>query len=169
MESCCILCSFYCCNTFSCNRHVEFDSTLLSPPPLSLSRRLIRLTSPNLNNIIVLGAIVLYLAGLAFFYPQGASRTGIIWGCNVSLLPYPSIPSLTPLPSCQSPPSLPSFISPFVSLPSPQLRAWTAALGFSACYGTLNVKMWRVYSICRNPRPSMSKSVSHAPKTYNFL
>ncbi|CAI8012827.1 Gamma-aminobutyric acid type B receptor subunit 2 [Geodia barretti] len=84
-------------------------------------RKLIRLTSPNLNNIIVLGAIVLYLAGLAFFYPQGASRTGIIWGCN--------------------------------------LRAWTAALGFSACYGTLNVKMWRVYSICRNPRPSMSKSL----------
>ena len=172
--------------------------------PLSptLSRRLIKLTSPNLNNIIVLGVVISYLSALTFFYPRGASTTGIAWGCNVSRscltqcpslippslsssLPHPLTPYYFPLPLSPSLSSslthsllLPSLIPSFFpsSLPLPpssltsplplplppslQLRAWSVSLGFSVCYGTLNVKMWRVYAICRNPKPSMSKTVS---------
>ena len=83
----------------------------LSP---SISYRLIRLSSPNLNNIICIGAIILYLDMILLVIPS-TDRTDVSVLCN--------------------------------------LNPWFTAIGYSLCYGTIVVKMFRVYYIYSNPSP----------------
>ena len=74
--------------------------------------RLIKLSSPKLNYIIGIGAIILYLAGIVAVIPSTDPDAVAVF-CN-----------LTP---------------------------WLAAIGYSLCYGTIVVKMARVYRIFTNP------------------
>jgi len=83
-------------------------------------RKLIRLTSPNLNYLIGFGVIVFNMAVYFFVYPQ-VPHSALLVICNI--------------------------------------RSWFASLGYSLCFGTINAKMWRVYYIFHNPKPSKMKKV----------
>lgn len=80
--------------------------------------RLIRLTSPKLNFLVGVGAIILYLNLYLFIFPVYDTTTAAVL-CN-----------LTP---------------------------WLTAVGYSLCYGTIVVKMTRVYYIFNNPTPKKAK------------
>jgi gamma-aminobutyric acid type B receptor len=75
-------------------------------------KRLIRLSSPNLNYLIGLGAIVLYL--------------------NVITLVIPTTNTLFAAVLCN-------------------INPWLISLGYSLCYGTIIIKMIRVWVIFNNP------------------
>ena len=76
--------------------------------------RLIRLSSPNLNYIICVGAVILYLDMILLVIPSTDERVVSIL-CNVN--------------------------------------PWFTSIGYSLCYGTILVKMFRVYYIYSNPSP----------------
>jgi gamma-aminobutyric acid type B receptor len=77
-------------------------------------RKLIRLSSPNLNYLICAGAIILYL--------------------DMILLVIPSTDMMVVTVLCN-------------------LNPWFTSIGYSLCYGTILVKMLRVYYIYSNPSP----------------
>jgi gamma-aminobutyric acid type B receptor len=77
-------------------------------------RKLIRLSSPNLNYIICVGAIILYLDMILLVIPS-TDRMVVSVLCN--------------------------------------LNPWFTSIGYSLCYGTIVVKMFRVYYIYSNPSP----------------
>ena len=74
--------------------------------------RLIKLASTNINYLIGIGAIILYIDIVIFVVPT-TDRNTVRAFCN-----------LTP---------------------------WLTAIGYSLCYGTILVKMARVYYIFNNP------------------
>ena len=74
--------------------------------------RLIKLASSQLNYLIAIGAIILYLDSVLFVIPSA--------GPNVAT----AICNITP---------------------------WLTAIGYSLCYGTILMKMARVYYIFNNP------------------
>ena len=80
--------------------------------------RLIKLASSQLNYLIAVGAIILYLDSVLFVIPSA--------GPNV----VTAICNITP---------------------------WLTAIGYSLCYGTILMKMARVYYIFNNP--SVNKKV----------
>ena len=82
------------------------------------THRLIKLTSPNLNLVIGVGAIILYVNLYLFIFPVTDPTTVAVL-CN-----------LTP---------------------------WLTAIGYSLCYGTIVVKMTRVYYIFNSPSPKKTK------------
>jgi gamma-aminobutyric acid type B receptor len=47
------------------------------------NHKLVRLSSPTLNYFIILGATLMYLASLGFFYPEGSSSTYITSLCSL--------------------------------------------------------------------------------------
>ena len=47
------------------------------------------------------------------------------------------------------------------------LEVWLTGFGYSLCYGTILVKMWRVYYIFNNPS-SQKKKVTHVGNTIAF-
>lgn len=73
---------------------------------------------------------------------------------SLPFYPPPLFPSSSPLPF-----PLPSPLSSPLSCSPPQIRPWFASLGYSLCFGTINAKMWRVYYIFHNPKPSKMKKV----------
>ena len=83
--------------------------------------RLVRLSSPNLNYIAVLGTIVLYLAIVLFVIPTPCAT--VIKALCIA-------------------------------------RLWFLSLGVSLAFGTIIMKMFRVYIIFRNPTPKRKKVVS---------
>ena len=68
-----------------------------------------------LNFLIILGAIIFYLAGIIFVIPTTDESA---------------------------------------SLALITARSWCLSLGYSFCYGTIIMKMCRVYYIVHNPRPN---------------
>ena len=80
--------------------------------------RLIRLSSPKLNNIIGFGVMVLYVAAVLFAIPTQSEAV-------VSRL-------------CVA-------------------RLWFLSLGVSLAFGTIIMKMFRVYIIFSNPTPKRKK------------
>ena len=83
--------------------------------------RLVRLTSPKLNLLIGVGAIILYI-DVYFTVVPTTNRDVVTFLCN-----------FTP---------------------------WLTAVGYSLCYGTIVVKMCRVYYIFNNP--STQKKMVHS-------
>ncbi|CAI8020636.1 Gamma-aminobutyric acid type B receptor subunit 1 [Geodia barretti] len=75
-------------------------------------KRLIRLSSPNLNYLIGLGAIVLYLNVITLVIPTTNTHFAAVL-CNIN--------------------------------------PWLISLGYSFCYGTIIIKMIRVWVIFNNP------------------
>lgn len=145
--------------------------------------RLIRLTSPNLNYLIIIGAVLLYLSTMGFFYPEGSSSTQIAWLCNVTFLVFcyvgtymmkdcrvcnnssiymyvcchsgyvnsfslGSIPTVTSLTVCYCVHSICLLFFGTIL----QLRTVLSSLGGSICYGTIYMKMYRVFYICTKAR-----------------
>ena len=53
---------------------------------LSMIFRLVRLTSPTLNYIIIVGAIVIYSSVYTYFYIPGATKDLMVIECSVSSL-----------------------------------------------------------------------------------
>lgn len=78
-------------------------------------RKYIRLTSPNLNYLIVLGCALLTISVYCYTYP--ALNENVLYGMCI-------------------------------------VRAYTQAVGYSLCFGTICAKMWRVYFIFHNPSPN---------------
>ena len=87
--------------------------------------RIVQISRPRLNYIIILGAILFYLTMILLAIPTS----------NKSV-----------------------FVGLLKTIP------WTMALGFSLCYGTIIMKMLRVYYIVSNPLPnkvSVARSWCH--------
>jgi gamma-aminobutyric acid type B receptor len=85
---------------------------------MTIFHRLIRLSSPKLNNIIIFGVVVLYIAAVLFAIPTQSKSV-------VSRL-------------CVA-------------------RLWFLSLGVSLAFGTIIMKMFRVYIIFSNPTPKRKK------------
>lgn len=124
------------------NSYTNCSFSDFSSSYLMFYRRLIRLTSPNLNNLIGIGAIILYFNIYVFVVPT-TNQTATAVLCNVS--PYSQSPQTS------------AFDDWFV-MPLLQFDSWLTAIGYSLCYGTIIAKMCRVYYIFRNP--SLKKKVS---------
>ena len=89
--------------------------SLLEFSPFSHYTRIIKISRPMLNYLIVLGAIIFYLAVILFVIPTTDKSA---------------------------------------SLALITARSWCLSLGYSFCYGTIIMKMCRVYYIVHNPRPN---------------
>ena len=89
------------------------------------------MTSPKLNNLIGIGAIVLYVNMILYAIPT-TSQTASSVLCNV-------LSHLSFIKSC-------IHVQLFL-----QLDPWLNAIGYSLCYGTILAKMCRVYYIFHNP------------------
>lgn len=103
---------------FSNKRYVMHDSLSLSlpcsihPPP---SNRIIQISRPRLNYLVILGAILFYISIIPFTIPTANEH---------------------------------------VILAMVKTRSWLLSLGFSFFYGTIIMKMFRVYYIVHNPLPN---------------
>ena len=73
--------------------------------------RLVRLTSPNLNYFIIVGAVVFYSSVYTFFYVPQTSWSLVVVVCNVSEENFPvcvfgflphNLKGFLQLPSCNS-------------------------------------------------------------------
>jgi gamma-aminobutyric acid type B receptor len=106
--------------------HGRHASCFLFSLSLSLSHhvhpslnRIIRISRPRLNYLILLGAVLFY----------------------VSMIPF----------------SIPTTNEPVI-LAMVKTRSWLLSLGFSFFYGTIIMKMFRVYYIVHNPLPNKVKA-----------
>ena len=106
--------------------------------------RLIRITSPNLNYLIGIGAIILYI-DISLSVTPSTNHKVVMVLCNVSLLKLIVLRIKISV-------KIESFV---------QLSLWFNAIGYSLCFGTIVVKMFRVYNIFNNPTPT-KKAVSCA-------
>ena len=77
--------------------------------------RIMQISRPRLNFLIILGAFLFYFTMILLAIPTRSKDV---------------------------------FLSLFKTVP------WTMALGFSLCYGTIIMKMFRVYYIVNNPLPN---------------
>lgn len=77
--------------------------------------RILQISRPRLNYLIILGAVLFYISMLFFAIPTRNPSTHL-------------------------------FLS--------KTQPWTISLGFSLCYGTVIMKMFRVYYIVHNPSPN---------------
>ena len=98
-----------------------------------LSCRYVKLSSPNLNHLIIVGAAILYTTVVLYVFSvndedQGQLQTVL---CNVSsiMLCY-------------------SQLHYFTSL---QIRQWLFSLGYTLCFAVILAKTWRIYYIFNNP------------------
>ena len=80
-----------------------------------LACRIMQISRPRLNYLIILGALLFYITIILFAVPTRDRDV---------------------------------FHGIFKTTP------WTIALGFSLCYGTIIMKMFRVYYIINNPLPN---------------
>ena len=87
-------------------------SLALSTPP---SNRIIQISRPRLNYLVILGAILFYISIIPFTIPTANEH---------------------------------------VILAMVKTRSWLLSLGFSFFYGTIIMKMFRVYYIVHNPLPN---------------
>ena len=101
--------------------------------------RLIRLTSPNLNYLIVVGAIILYIDISVSVAPTTDLKVVAIL-CNVSS----NIVHMYGEYRC-------TYKCSYLCI---QLAPWLNAIGYSLCFGTIVVKMFRVYYIFNSPTPT---------------
>ena len=101
-----------------CRTHTHIFSLSLLPyiyPSLSPSLyRIVQISRPRLNYLIILGGLLLYISQALYIIPTkdefGYHALGSVW-------------------------------------------AWTSSIGSSFCYGTIIMKMFRVYYVVHNPRP----------------
>ena len=100
--------------------------------------RLIRLSSPNLNYLIGLGAIVLYLNIITLVIPTTNTHFAAVL-CNVRTA-Y-------------------NYVDVLCLLCHNQINPWLISLGYSFCYGTIIIKMIRVWVIFNNPMQMKTVSI----------
>ena len=79
------------------------------------AHRILQISRPRLNYLIILGAFLFYISMLFFAIPTRNPSTYLILS---------------------------------------KIQPWTISLGFSLCYGTVIMKMFRVYYIVHNPSPN---------------
>lgn len=117
--------------------------------------RIVRLISPNLNYIIIVGAIFLYLSIIFFVFPT-TNPILVTFACHVSEKLHNII------------------IAPFKSIliiAFPQFRIWLQTLGYFMCFGTIVAKMWRIYFIFHHPRVKITnrKQMVYSLLKFNFM
>ncbi len=114
---------------------------------------MIRLTSPNLNYIIGVGAILLYVDVYLTVVPTKDKDTVTVL-CNVSML----LLLLTFVVVVKR-----AIAHLYVLILNiVQMTPWLTSLGYSLCFGTMLVKMARVYYIFNHPhvaKPSKASCV----------
>ena len=102
--------------------------------------RLIRLSSSNLNYLIGLGAIILYINIITFVIPaKGMVVASVLCNVGVKLILFHSI-----------------YISLLILT---KINPWLISLGYSFCYGTIIIKMIRVWVIFNNPMDLKTVSI----------
>ena len=101
-------------------------------------RRIIRLTSPNLNYFILLGALLLYM-GMYANVGLTTSFDLVTVQCHVRYIILLSI-------------DLSNYLLLHVILS--QFQTWLVFLGYALVLGTVIAKLWRVYHIFHNPTPA---------------
>ena len=95
-----------------------------------LACRLIRLTSPNLNYVILAGAALLYVDIFFVTLPRDNEKFATI-SCHVNL----------PLLNTAAD----------IVVTSLQITVLLTSFGYSLCFGTIMAKMMRIYYIFNNP------------------
>ena len=116
--------------------------------------RLIRLTSPNLNYIIVAGALCFYASVYFLLWPPNVPKDTVKGFCNVRTACFVCMYVCLYMYACIKNWIYQSLFHIF------QVSLWLAIIAFSLSFGTINAKMWRVYLICHKPKPTMKKTVS---------
>ena len=99
--------------------------------------RVVRLTSPNLNYFILVGALLLY-SGMYANIVLTTSTGLVIAQCHVRIADHVLIP-LTDNYSLH------------------QLQTWLVFLGYAFVLGTMIAKLWRVYHIFHDPTSTNKK------------
>ena len=101
--------------------------------------RYIKMSSPNMNNIILSGAMLAYFSIIVCGLSSYVSNfTALIWSCRVTL--YKATESLN---LCVFYPLYCCFF---------QIFNWSLALSFSLAFGAMFSKTWRVHKVFTNKR-----------------
>ena len=105
--------------------------------------RAVKLSSPNLNYLIVIGAALLFLCVYLYNYTvdsldQTALQTVV---CNVRQDAFQKVINY-------------SYRLLF------QLRQWLSAIGYTLCFAVILSKTWRIYYILSNPTKK-KKVIAH--------
>ena len=124
------------------------ELVLLNRVPLSC--RYVKLSSPNLNYIIIIGAAILYATVVLYVYSvndksQRQIQTII---CNVS-----NICTIVNALLCTS----------------LQIRQWSFSVGYTLCFAVILTKTWRIYYIFNNPTTKKKVSFVNYSATAKYF
>ena len=89
---------------------------------------MIKLSSPNLNYLVVAGAIILYTSVYLYIFSERAGLHDAL--CNVRKVKLNVVIFMIT-----------------------QLQQWTFSLGYNLCFAVILAKTWRIYHIFSNPAP----------------
>jgi len=114
---------------------------------LILICRVVRLSSPKLNYLIIAGALILYITLYLVVYPNnGSNPFAFEVICNVSHL------SVIRTIRCVT--HILYLIRLYLYLLCVHMQIFYASgIGVSLCVGTIQGKMFRIFYIFRNPSP----------------
>ena len=99
--------------------------------------RVVKLSSPKLNYLIIIGAVLMYCS-IYFYLLPIVHMDVVLASCIVSIV-------------CQNH-NLVSELTEFSVIE--QLQHWLFTIGYSLAFGMVLAKMWRIYQIFHNPTPN---------------
>ena len=100
-----------------------------------------RLSSPTLNYLTIIGAVLMYASVFLYLLPT-ETKFAVKVRCVVRELSIPS-------------PNLLSYVHTNL-----KIEYWCFTVGYSVALGAVLVKMWRIYLIFNNPKPNKKVNIA---------